>query len=288
MESSEAAKTDAEAALTTANAYERSGQFKEAIEAYLRVAKLSPAPKVKLASQIGLADCYLAMHEEQKGLSILSGLINHRPPVDAVMLGCLYLKRGTWYKKNGQWTLALDDFQQAMTHPGTKEAALFGMAETYHSLNKMRLALTRISQVTWLDPHNIKAYRLRGLWWYQLSCWSQAKSDFSMVLKLGGPDVEMYARRGDCHRQLGDKVAALDDCTAAIQLNPREVIGYRIRARVYYDIGDDESAISDLNKAIALSPKDRRLHLQRAVVYDDMKEAALAAQDRQVAKSLSH
>lgn len=285
---SEANKTEAETVLAAGNAWESQGQFKEAIESYLRVANLSPAPKIKLASQVGLVTCYLALHDEQKGLSLLSSLINRRPPLDALLLCNLYLKRGLWYKASGQWLLAIDDFQHAAACPATKERALFGMAESYHALKKYRLALTRIAEVTWMNPKNASAFKLGGNWWYELGKYQEAKANYSTVLKLGFHQYDVYARRGDCHRQLGDKEAALDDCAQAIRLKPDDPIGYKIRARVYYDRGDDENAIADLNKAIALSPRDRKLYMQRAVVYDEMKEPALATQDRQFAKSLLH
>jgi tetratricopeptide (TPR) repeat protein len=281
-------KTEADATLAQGEAYEGKKQFKEATDSYMQVAHLSPSKHVKLASQLGLVRCYLELGDQKKALAGATGLLNQRPPVDADTRCILYLLRGNCYKRSEQWQSAIDDFQQAVNCPATKEAALYGMAESYHGLKRFRLALTRISEVTWMNPNNAGAFKLRGTWWYQLAKYGEARADYSMVLKLGRNEAEVYARRGDCNRQMGDKEAALDDCAQAIRINPADPIGFKIRARVYYDIGDDEGALADLNKAIALSPRDRKLYMQRAAVYDDMKETALAAQDREFAKSLSH
>ena len=280
-----ASKETARALVERAQCYQGLRNYKLAFADYAKASGLDPA--LRTVCEIGEAECYADLKEVESAVSLLTKIIAQRSRLNAVELGGAYLVRGNCYRLLRRWSDAIDDYKHAMKVPACKEAALMGMGLAYHELKQMRAALTKMAEVTWMDPKNVEAFRLIGNWWSECGEFRHAVDDYSTVLRLGGPQADVYTWRGNCRLQLGDKEAALEDCSEALRLMPSNTAALRVRARVYFDLGDDENAIADLSKAISLSPREKRLYLRRAEVYDDMKEPALAAQDRQAAQSLS-
>jgi tetratricopeptide (TPR) repeat protein len=75
----------------------------------------------------------------------------------------LYKKRGTAYKKLGQYNNALDDFSRAIRLNANDAGCYYDRGNIYRKLRRYRRAIEDFNQAIRLAPDNARAYNYRGI-----------------------------------------------------------------------------------------------------------------------------
>jgi len=132
----------------------------------------------------------------------------------------IYNNRGVVYKKLGQYTQAMSDYNSAIE----------------------------------LNPKLAEAYTNRGVAYYDLGQYTQAISDYTKAIEVNPKYAEAYNNRGNAYTNLGQLNQAISDYNSAIELNPKLAVVYLNRGFAYACLGKFEEAEKDLLKAIELDP----------------------------------
>ncbi len=112
--------------------------------------------------------------------------------------------------------------------------------------------------------------------------YTQAVSNFNIIIRLNDKQYEAYFFRGIAKYNLGDFNGAESDFDRAIDLNPVYTLAYHYRAITLSRLGRYDEALADLKKAVELRPNYYGLYFSRGVTYflSQQFEKAVADFDR--------
>jgi tetratricopeptide (TPR) repeat protein len=129
-------------------------------------------------------------------------------------------KRGAAYDRQGDHTLAIADYNQAIA----------------------------------LVPNESLYYFNRGAALGNLGDYQGAISDFNHSLSLRSDFAEAFSERALAFLRSGEKDRALTDAEHGVQLVPRSTITLTVRGEVYAALGRTEEAVVDYRAALAIDP----------------------------------
>lgn len=98
-------------------------------------------------------------------------------------------------------------------------------------------------------------YFARGSSKFSASKYYDARSDFSIAIRLNPSSADSYSNRGTASYAMGDISSAIQDFSAAIKLNPAYAGTYYNRAAARKKMGDNQGYDSDMAKFQQLSAK---------------------------------
>ena len=187
--------------------------------------------------------------------------------------------RGGALFDEGEYTLALAEFDQAIELEPYNATHYAGRAFTYGALEEYELALADAERVVVLAPSAAGAYTLRGRAFVSTSQSELAIADFTKAIELDPEYADAYFRRGVAYRRIHEWQKAVDDLTRYIELNPDNAIGYSERATTYRVSGNYELALADYDQTIALNPDELDPYNERALVRAFIEDHAGALDD---------
>src|SRR5258708_4505523 len=227
--------------------------------------------------------------------------IAHEPSFSPQLLASIYHKRGITYRLLGNYTLAIEDFNQALNlHP--QNARIYGsrgiaysFSENYqHALEDFNLSLSLESQSAWtyasrgktyfllkdykralqdfdqalaLDPNYAWAYANRAKTYFVLKEYEKAMADYNQAIAFGPNYTWAYLKRGETYLLLNEYHRAIADYDRAITLDPNYAWTYGERGRTHRLLGDYQRANADYDLAITLDPKNAWAYSGRGEVY---------------------
>lgn len=97
--------------------------------------------------------------------------------------------------------------------------------------------------------------------------YTQAVSNFNIIIRLNDKQYEAYFFRGIAKYNLGDFSGAESDFSRALELNPVYTFAYHYRAITLSRLGRYDEALADLEKAVELRPNYYGLYFSRGVTY---------------------
>ncbi|MFD0305201.1 tetratricopeptide repeat protein [Streptomyces sp. NPDC127119] len=115
-------------------------------------------------------------------------------------------------------------------------------------------AITELDQAIYLDPHNPRAWSLRGAAHRRLGCIDQAISDLTTALGLDAADARTLGSRGMAHHDAGRYDDAVTDCTSALELDPGGTWAFFQRGVAHRRAGRYDDADSDFTVFLHLYP----------------------------------
>lgn len=148
-----------------------------------------------------------------------------------------FIKKGNQKIANGEYQVAIEEFNQALA----------------------------------IEETNAKALGYRGVAHSQLENYEQALEDYNQSLNLNANNYQVYYNRGLLKTRLEDHDRAINDFTEAIQRQPKFAAAIGSRGFAYAELENYEAAIKDLEKASQLfeenGNKRTAYRLQRAARY---------------------
>jgi tetratricopeptide (TPR) repeat protein len=152
-----------------------------------------------------------------EALSVFEGVL-HRHPRD----GRAYLGRGRAHYEQGEFELALDDFDKALQ----------------------------------CGHVNAEVYRYRGRAHDKLQIYEEIADDFTRVLDFIPDDPEAFFERGNALDNLGDSEAALADYNEAMRLGVQHALIHVCRANTWRALDEPEKALADLEESLRRQPAE--------------------------------
>lgn len=202
----------------------------------------------------------------QQGIAVCNELLAQNPnDVTA------YLKRGEFYHKLRQYSLAFSDFSRVLELE-PEPAAYTGRASVYNTLHQPQAALAEVEQALNLNFNYAQAYIERGKAYKQLRYYAAALEDYNQAIALNPKIAEAYTQRGDVWIQFNRLDKAVADYKKAIALDPNDADPYTSMGAVAIRQKKFGQAIADCQKAIALDPTSASAYNNRGVVYLQRKE----------------
>jgi tetratricopeptide (TPR) repeat protein len=146
---------------------------------------------------------------------IQSGRADGRPEALAVVLAA----RGIGFARYGQFALALNDFNRALSLNPTETDALYNRAVAHERMGHYDLAITDLNEVLRLRPDHANAIYERGYSHLKMGNFDLAIQDLDQSIRIN-PDAKAYRSRGNAHQGKGDERRAQQDFAKAKQLEP--------------------------------------------------------------------
>jgi tetratricopeptide (TPR) repeat protein len=163
--------------------------------------------------------------------------------------------RGTAYSKLGQYDLAIEDYNAAISlNPDAEVYNNRGVA--YANIRQYQLAIDDYNEAFKLKHDYTDAYNNRGIVYYKLGRHQLAVEDFSQAIGLKPDNAMYYKDRGNAYFELNQYEKAIKDYNDAIRLKPDYLTAYNNRGNAYSELGQQQLAIEDYRTAIRLKPDD--------------------------------
>ena len=266
---------------------EERGEFKNAIEVYDAVIRLTP----------DFADAYINRGDARKNLGNFEDAIKDYDT--AIRLGddyaYVYFNRGIAKANVGDKKGAIKDYDRAIRLDPAYVNAYLNRGAVKSNLGDKKGAIEDYDTVIRLKPEKdtlALAYLNRGNVKDDLGDQKGAIEDSEAVIRLK-PQKDVlagaYLNRSEAKSDLGDKKGAIEDCNAVIDLKPRNIIlaaAYNLRGETKSDMGDNKGNIMDYDKAIQLEPNHPEFYYDRGVANADLGRTSAAETDFRTALKL--
>ena len=124
--------------------------------------------------------------------------------------------------------------------------------------------LADFDQAIELDPRNMDAWRVRGLYYMSQQQNEKALDDFQRLLESDPNDLAAHQAVARTLQQMKQFDKALEHLEEVIQTKPNSSIPYKLKAQILEENGKLSAAIDSLNQAIRVSSQDLGALITRA------------------------
>ncbi len=129
----------------------------------------------------------------------------------SLTLGKQYQENGRYAAYQGNYAMALEDFNLALSLNQRSAATLLAKASVEHDMGSDDAALADYNKAIEVAPLLADAYKQRGSFYYATTAYKQAEEDFTKALGINPNDPELYNYRGRCLEAQGNQVEATAD-----------------------------------------------------------------------------
>lgn len=191
-----------------------------------------------------------------------------------------FVEQGYQHLQRGNYELALEFFNKAISQEGISYVALLGRGQTFYRLNRLGEAVEDASRAITLDPRIPLGYMLRGSLYGDLGKEVLSNDDITQaitrvsVLRNKGVMANkpfllgnLYTARSIGFMKLGRHEEALADLEIARDLGGNPVSIFSQRGRIYTKLGQYKRALDHYSQALQLNPSHAISLLNRGAVY---------------------
>ncbi|ESP04789.1 hypothetical protein LOTGIDRAFT_109285, partial [Lottia gigantea] len=181
--------------------------------------------------------------------------------------------RAEIYRKQGDVTMAIVNFTQAIKFNPTDHEAYFQRAQMYEQRGEMLLALEDYTTCKRIMPSRTDAIMKHGLYYFEHENpnWNNAINDFTDLLKVDPLNATARLYRGRAYAKLSQWIPAVQDLSAAIHLDPRNWQAFYHRACIIRKT-NRERALQDYSMSLLLDDSEENIlsYLHRGILYNDL------------------
>ncbi|MBN1199665.1 MAG: tetratricopeptide repeat protein [Bacteroidales bacterium] len=199
--------------------------------------------------------------------------------------GSTYMRRGFAYLLEGKFTLALQDFNEALRLIPSNKEAIFGRGIARFEMRDYSEAEVDLAHYLSEVQTNAVAYNYMAALCFMRQDYQCALKNYSDVIRCDSLYPDCWLNRAMIRNYLRDFAGALEDCNVAMKYAPNDkrILNNRATAKMF--LKDYASALEDFNKAIEQDPKFAEAYINRGWVHYYLKDTEGACADWQ--KSLS-
>lgn len=192
------------------SAYDRHGQFNEALSQYHQALELNPT---SVEAYYGLGNIYSQQGDFIQSLANYDKAIVLNPEYTQA-----YYNRGNAYVKQGNFTEALRDYNKAIELNPNSPEIYNSRGNIYAQQGRQTEALLNYNKALEIYPTYADGYYNRGLLYGQQGNFHHAISDLNKAIEIKPQDADMYYNRGFAYYQLKDYTNASHDFHHAQEL----------------------------------------------------------------------
>lgn len=175
-----------------------------------------------------------------------------------------YIHRGALLMKLGDYTKALENFQEAIIQNPTFPAIYFVRADCYLQMKEWKKALEDYDYAIELKPDDAEFYYNRANLKEEFGNFYEALKDYNKSIELNPEFILAYQNRAYLKQKQGKHQEALQDFDRIIELAPQESLHYFHRGILYATIGQTQKALMDYGRSIQLNPQHEEAYNNRA------------------------
>lgn len=166
-----------------------------------------------------------------------------------------YTNRGTAYYNDGQYRLALQDYNKAVEHGPNYSISYYNRGNAYSAMQETDKAIKDFTKAIELNPRNANVFSNRGNAFNSVGDFQRAIEDQTTAIGINPKNADFYFNRGLAHTGLGEFKQAISDYSKAIELNPYDADAYLYRGEALERTGKHLEAEIDYKKADELGLK---------------------------------
>jgi tetratricopeptide (TPR) repeat protein len=220
------------------------GNFREAIPAYLEVIKLEPD---NVAAHIHLAWAYNGTGQFKEAIVESNRALTFDPENEYA-----FLERGWSYNGLGEFQKASTDLDKALNLNPNDQWVFYHRAWACNALGNYEQAKKDMDSALKIDPGQQLHYIMRGWAYNGLGKYQEALADLNTAVRLNPNNKYAYVHRGWALNGMGNYDQAENDFNLALNLDPGFADAYYNLAIFYYYRTGKEKALIFLAKAISL------------------------------------
>ena len=191
-------------------------------------------------------------------------------------LAVSYNNRGNAYRDNGEFDLALADFNTAIRLAPTYYLPYNNRGILWRERGQLDRALADYGDAIRLNPSFAFPYNNRAIVWRDKGEFDRAIADFSEAIRRMATYGNAYANRGESWRLKGDLDRAVADQDQAVRLSPRATAAWFQRGETLRYKGEFARAIADFDTALSINPEYVPALTGRGLTYEKMGDFARA------------
>lgn len=187
---------------------------------------------------------------------------------DFKMIAKSYSRIGSAYEKQGEFDLAIENFQKALTEHRTPD--------TVNKLRAVEKAKIEKARNEYMDPAKAEEARELGNQKFKESDWPGAVEAYSEMVKRAPDDPRGYSNRAAALMKLLEFPSALQDCDLAIKKDPSFIRAYIRKAQAYFGMRDYSKcldACTEADEADVTKANAREIEQQRQKALQTMYSA---------------
>jgi tetratricopeptide (TPR) repeat protein len=163
-----------------------------------------------------------------------------------------------------EFKLTPDDF---LAQYKNQPKQLVNVGSAYIERGEYKIAIDMLNQAITLDGQNAAAYRARGSAWSLLDDYPQALADFDRAKELDPKDPITFNSLGSAYLRQNDFDKAIEAYKEAIRLNPEYSSAYFNLGAVYNLLSQYDEALSNFSQAIRFAKERYQAYLERGAIY---------------------
>ncbi len=200
-----------------------------------------------------------------------------------------YNNRAETYFWNKNYSLALSDFNKAVSLGLETSSVFYKRGYTYYELKQYENAIKDFNKAISLSEkiHTL-VYFKRAFAYASTQQAELAIKDYEYVISKQPNFAEAYHDKGLVYYNLENHRLAIDNFSKAIELKLDYYDAYLSRGSSFFKLGLMDNAIIDYTKAINIKPSKGSTYYNRCVAHLINKDYALAMKDAQQASLLGY
>ncbi|XP_021358969.1 uncharacterized protein LOC110454008, partial [Mizuhopecten yessoensis] len=209
---------------------------------------------------------FLLQDKKKEALDDLTFILKHSKNHSGA-----YRSMAEIYRKQGEITMAVINFTQAVKLNPLDHEAYYQRALMYEKRGDMLLALEDLSKAKKIMPTRTDAILKHGLYYFEIGNWTNAIQDFTDLLKVDPLDASARTYRGRAYAKMQQWTPAVQDLSAAIHLDPLSWQAFYHRACILRK-AHPKRALHDYSVSLLINDTDDNVmsYLHRGILYDTM------------------
>jgi tetratricopeptide (TPR) repeat protein len=171
--------------------------------------------------------------------------------------------RGIYYKEQGKYELAINDYKKALELNPKFPEAYSGLATAYKLNNDFVKSLEYSDIAISLNPNFAIALSNRGETKIRLKDYQGALIDFNLAIEIDPKCLSAFSKRGDLHYLLRDYNNALIDYSLAIEIDPNDGLLFNNRGTIYYLLHNNDKSLKDWEISSELGCREGTSNLKK-------------------------
>ena len=241
--------------------------FDKAIEAYLKVVKISPN---YAEAHSHLAQIYVELADYAKAAYYYKKALLYRPALAEAIYGLATCKMSL-----RQFESAIDDFLSFLKLRPDQLDALYNLAGCRREILNLEGAIVNYEQVLKIDPNYVPALNDLGIVMRLNGQANEAVQFYRRALDIRPNSASIYHNLGNAQREMGDASAAIDNYRKALEINPKHASSH-LDLALSKSFLDEDTQLKDMKDILnngTINDEDRiKISYAISKAYDDLRD----------------